>query len=300
MAVSGRRFSRVRVAQGPMVEGSGAVIAAGTHSDPANTVSVWNASVAGDARHADRLLDHEEEVLDKYAGGPCARSPLSYRVDGDVAALEFWGAGHGREDGSMRLWAGTSTGSVSLLSAQRYEHETDADGRRLEAWQVILSCPCPSAVASAVAGDIRVLQNRPLPRNSMRTSRTPVHTQVSLVGTAEHTAKTPLHSLAASALAVLPSGLDVLSAGEDGKVWSLACSGAAVVPTLVGRADSVAVYDIKFADMTGSLPSDSPDAYCCALQSFGEDNQGVCVLKAHVALHLSFVRPVFAGQVKAT
>ena len=154
MAVSGRRFSRVRVAhwQGPMVEGSGAVIAAGTHSDPASTVSVWNASVAGDARYADRLLDHEEEILDKYA-----RPPLSYRVDGDVAALEFWGVGYGREDGSMRLWAGTSTGSVSLLSAQRYENETDAEGRRLETWQVMLSGPCPSAVASAVAGDTRVI-----------------------------------------------------------------------------------------------------------------------------------------------
>eukprot|EP00802_Teleaulax_amphioxeia_P014146 Tamp_14207.p1 GENE.Tamp_14207~~Tamp_14207.p1 ORF type:complete len:385 (+),score=80.09 Tamp_14207:44-1198(+) len=209
VAISGRRFSRVRVAQGPMVEGSGAVIAAGTHSDPANAVSVWNASVAGDPRHADRLLDHEEEIHDNYDGGPCARPALSYRVDGDVAALEFWGAGHVREDGSLRLWAGTSAGSVSLLSAQRYEHETDAEGRRLEAWQV------------------------------------------SLVGTAEHTAKVPLHSLAASALAVLPSGVDVLSAGEDGKVWSLACTGPAVVPTLVGRADSVAIYDIKFADVTG-------------------------------------------------
>lgn len=168
VAVSGRRFSRVRVAhwQGPMVEGSGAVIAAGTHSDPANTVSVWNASVAGDARHADRLLDHEEEIFDRYA-----RPPLSYRVDGDVAALEFWGAGYGREDGSMRLWAGTSTGSVSLLSAQRYEHETDAEGRRLETWQVLLCGPCPSALASAAAGDTRVIsQNRPLARNPKRTA----------------------------------------------------------------------------------------------------------------------------------
>ena len=160
-AVSGRRLSRVRVShwQGPMVEGSGAVIAAGTHSDPANTVSVWNASVAGDPCHADRLLDHEEEIFDRYAGGPCARPPLSYRVDGDVAALEFWDAGYGREDGSMRLWAGTSTGTVSLLKAQRYEHETDAEGCRLEAWQVMLSYPCPSAVASAVARDARVISH---------------------------------------------------------------------------------------------------------------------------------------------
>ena len=129
----------------------------------------------------------------------------------------------------------------------------------------------------------------------------PVHTQVSLVGTAEHTAKMPLHSLAASALAVLPSGKDVLSAGEDGKVWSLACPGAAVVPTLVGRADSVAVYDIKFADITGSLPSYSPDACCCALQSFGGDMEGgVSVLKIHFAPHLSFVRALWAVKVKAT
>jgi hypothetical protein len=152
VAISGRRFSRVRVAQGPMVEGSGAVIAAGTHSDPANAVSVWNASVAGDPRHADRLLDHEEEIHDNYDGGPCARPALSYRVDGDVAALEFWGAGHVREDGSLRLWAGTSAGSVSLLSAQRYEHETDAEGRRLEAWQVRLVCPCQPFVACASSG----------------------------------------------------------------------------------------------------------------------------------------------------
>jgi hypothetical protein len=46
------------------------------------------------------------------------------------------------------------------------------------------------------------------------------------------------------------SGLDVLSAGEDGLVWSLNNTGAALVPTLVGRADPVAIYDIKVALLT--------------------------------------------------
>ena len=46
-ATCGRRLSCVRVAQGPVVDGSGALIAAGTHSDPANSVSVWSAHVAG-------------------------------------------------------------------------------------------------------------------------------------------------------------------------------------------------------------------------------------------------------------
>ena len=53
--------------------------------------------------------------------------------------------------------------------------------------------------------------------------------QVSLKATAEQKGKLPLHPLAASAIAVLPSGLDVLSAGEDGKVWSLSCQDGAVV-----------------------------------------------------------------------
>jgi len=42
-----RRFSCVRVGHAPGGEGSGAVIAAGTHSGPTNSVSLWNASVAG-------------------------------------------------------------------------------------------------------------------------------------------------------------------------------------------------------------------------------------------------------------
>ena len=41
------------------------------------------------------------------------------------------------------------------------------------------------------------------------------------------------------------SGVEVLSAGEDGLVWSLNNTGAALVPTLIGRADPVAIYDIK-------------------------------------------------------
>jgi hypothetical protein len=201
VATSGRRILRARVAQGPVVSGngSGAVVAAGTHSDPANTVSVWNASVAADVRFSDRLLDHEE-IGD-------GRPPLSYKVDGDVTSLEFWGGP--QADGSLHLWAGTSTGHVSLLCAQRYEGETDGQGRHLEAWQV------------------------------------------SQLATAEHRAKMPLHSLAASAFALLPASTEVLSAGEDGYVCALSCTGPAVVATQMARADSVAIYDIKMADITG-------------------------------------------------
>ena len=117
----------------------------------------------------------------------------------------------------------------------------------------------PSLPAPVPAARVISQHRRPLPRNA----------QVSLVGTAEHTAKVPLHSLAASALAVLPSGVDVLSAGEDGKVWSLACTGPAVVPTLVGRADSVAIYDIKFADVTGFPAPPRPPSGARVLQRRG-------------------------------
>lgn len=218
MATSGRRFSRVRVAQGPATEDLGdtsrcsTLIAAGTHTDPCNAVTVWNASVANDVQLADRLLDHEEEMYGNQQGAQ-PRPPLSYRMKGDVASLEFWG-GPQRGDGSMRLWAGSSDGTVSLLAAQRYEGEKDEQGRALEAWQVL-------ELAKAERN------NKP---------------------------KAPLHSQAASALAVLPtSSPEVLSAGEDGKVWSLACDAAnnSVIGTPMCRADSVAIYDIKFADLTG-------------------------------------------------
>ena len=217
VATSGRRFSRVRVAQGPATEGDlgdtgrcSAVIAAGTHTDPCNSVTVWNASVAGDVQLADRLLDHDE-AMNENQHGARPRPPLSHKMKGDVASLEFWG-GPQRGDGSLRLWAGSSDGTVSLLSAQRYEGETDDQRRPLEAWQV-------NAVATAERS------NKP---------------------------KAPLHSQAASALAVLPtSTVEVLSAGEDGKVWSLACDAASIIANPMGRADSVAIYDIKFADMTG-------------------------------------------------
>ena len=88
-------------------------------------------------RLAERLLDHEEELHDNYNGAR-ARLPLSYKAHGDITSLEFCGSQ--REDASMRLWAGTSTGVVSLLSAQRYDFESDGQGRHLEAWQVTLPC----------------------------------------------------------------------------------------------------------------------------------------------------------------
>ena len=204
VATSGRRFARVRAAQ---AGGTSAVIAAGTHSDPANTVSVWSAAVASDLRLADRLLDHEEEIVEGSAEGARARPPLAYRVDGDVTALEFWGGP--RTDGSMRLWTGSSEGSVRLLCAQRYDFETDDQGNPMEAFQV---------------------------------------QQVAAV---ERQGQVPLHSLAVSALAVLPSLEHVLSCGEDGKVWSVACSGPGVTASPLGRGDSVALYDIKYADKTG-------------------------------------------------
>lgn len=146
----GLRFSSIAISRPSGGNDSLAahIVAAGTHDDPVNTVSVWSAELVQDPQFSDGLLSHEALGLDDARGPPPAplrvlpASPPSpatrpshldplhsanpepkrrwcwrAQMDGSVRALQFWdGAGVG--DGA-KLWAGTSAGTVALLSVER-------------------------------------------------------------------------------------------------------------------------------------------------------------------------------------